>query len=89
MNPRVIEVRANEDYTLSLEFENGERKVYDVRPLLDFGVFRELKNLSYFKQVRPFMGSVSWPNGQDICPDTLYLDSKPEDKEQLCSTNRK
>ena len=77
MNPRIANVNANTDYTLLLKFKNGERKVYDMRPLLDFGVFKELKDLSYFQQVKPFMGSISWPHGQDICPDTLFLDSKP------------
>ncbi len=76
MNPRVIKVIPNDNYTLKIEFENGENKTYDMNPLLNFGVFKELKDLSYFKQVKPFMGTISWPHGQDICPDTLYLDGK-------------
>jgi hypothetical protein len=42
----------------------------------DTGVFKELKNLALFKEVKPFLGSVQWKNGQDLCPDTLYLDSE-------------
>ena len=76
MNPRVAKVIANDNYTVLVEFENGEKKIYDMNPLLGFGVFKELKDLSYFKQVRPFMGTISWPHGQDICPDTLYIDGK-------------
>lgn len=76
MNPRVIDVKAYDNYTLDIKFENGENKLYDTKPLLDFGVFRELKELSYFKQAKPFMGTIAWPHGQDICPDTLYLDSE-------------
>jgi len=76
MNPRVIKVTANDNYLLLIEFKNGEKKIYDMNPLLNFGVFKELKDLSYFKQVRPFMGTISWPHGQDICPDTLYIDGK-------------
>ena len=45
------------------------------RPLLDFGVFKELKNKQYFQQVVVNDGTVTWPNEQDICPDTLYLDA--------------
>jgi hypothetical protein len=57
-------------------------RVFDCRALLDFGVFRELHDLSYFKQVRVDGGTVVWPHDQDICPDTLYLDSrKPVDAE--------
>jgi len=43
--------------------------------LLDFGVFKELKDKHYFKRVKVIDGTVAWPHGQDICPDTLYLDS--------------
>jgi len=76
MNPRVKKVSANDNYTLQIFFENGEVKTFDMNPLLNFGVFKELKELSYFKQVRPAYGTISWPHGQDICPDTLYIDGK-------------
>ena len=76
MNPRVTKVIANDNFTLEIEFENGEKKTYDMSPFLNFGVFKELQELSYFKQVRPFMGAITWPRGQDICPDTLYLEGK-------------
>ena len=76
MNPRVISVVAKDDYKLEIEFANGEAGVYDCAPLLDFGVFQELRDLGYFKQVRAEGGTVAWPHEQDICPDTLYEDSK-------------
>ena len=76
MNPDVIKVKPRKDYTLLLTFKNGEKKVFDVKPYLDKGIFRELKDESLFKTVRPFLGSIQWKNGQDLCPDTLYLDSK-------------
>ena len=76
MNPRVRSVKALADYKLRLEFTNGEVRVYDCRPLLDRGVFQELKDPNYFEQVSVFLGSVAWPHEQDICPDTLYLASE-------------
>lgn len=75
MNPRVKTVHPDDDYILSIEFTNGEHGQYDCKPLLDFGVFSELKNLSYFKMVRVENGTVVWPHEQDICPDTVYLDT--------------
>jgi hypothetical protein len=75
MNPRVVEVTPNDNYTLTLHFNNGETGVYDCKPLLGFGVFMEFKDLAYFKRAKQFNGTVVWPNEQDICPDTLYLDS--------------
>ncbi len=80
MNPRIKEVVATDDYKLELTFTNNDHGIYDCSPLLDFGVFSELRNISYFKQARISGGTVVWPNGQDICPDTLYIDSLKTEK---------
>jgi hypothetical protein len=76
MNPRIKAVTPKDDYKLMLVFTNGEKGVYDCSRLLDSGVFKELKDINYFKKVRVVHGSVAWPHEQDICPDTLYIDSK-------------
>ncbi len=75
MYPRVKAVKPNIDYTLTIIFTNDEVKVFDVKPYLDKGIFKELTELSLFNSVRPFLGSIQWQNGQDFCPDTLYLNS--------------
>ncbi len=77
MNPRVRGVKPNPDFTITLEFDNGELRVFDVKPYLELGFFRELKEPHAFNSVRPFLGSVQWQNGQDFCPDTLYSASVP------------
>lgn len=76
MNPRVESVRPLVGYRLEITFSNGETGVYDCRPLLERGVFGELKDDAYFRQARVAGGTVVWPHDQDICPDTLYLDSE-------------
>ena len=75
MNPRVKIVAARDDHSLEITFANGEVGVFDCKPFLDFGVFRELRDLSYFRRARVEQGTVAWPHEQDICPDTLYEDS--------------
>ncbi len=75
MSPRVKAVKARDDYKLEIIFSNGEVGIYDCSHLLNFGVFTELKDKAYFQQVRVASGTVVWPHEQDICPDTLYLDS--------------
>ncbi|MDQ7091240.1 MAG: DUF2442 domain-containing protein [Methylococcales bacterium] len=75
MNPRVKSVKPLSDYQLLLEFTNDEVGIYDCKYLLDFGVFKELQDVNYFNQVRVVGGSVAWVDEQDICPDTLYLES--------------
>jgi hypothetical protein len=75
MNPRVKAVKAEDNFTLSLLFTNGERRLFDVKPYLTVGVFKTLDDPAYFRRVRVFLGSVEWPQGQDFCPDTLYEES--------------
>ncbi|MGK5092639.1 DUF2442 domain-containing protein [Deltaproteobacteria bacterium TL4] len=83
MNPRVTVVTPIADYKLELIFSNGEKGIYDCSCLLDFGVFNELKDENYFKQVKAWDGTIMWPHEQDICPDTLYLDSEKVNTNEL------
>ena len=76
MNPRVKTVKAIKNYKLDIIFDNNEEKTYDCASLLDFGVFTELRDVNYFNQVRSKSGTAAWPHNQDICPDTLHLDSQ-------------
>ena len=79
MNPRVKSVMPESNYRLRIMFTNGEKGIYDCSHLLDFGVFSELRDAAYFRQVRTADGTVVWPNKQDICPDTVYEDSYREE----------
>lgn len=87
MIPPVSSVKVVNNYRLSIEFANGECRLFDVSPYLDKGIFNELRDTDYFKQVKVAFGSIEWPNEQDFSNDTLYLlgtpvDSEPTHKEQ-------
>ena len=75
MNPRVIDVKPQKNYQLRLTVDNGETKVFDMKPYLNVSVFRELKDTKLFNSVKPVIGSIAWKHGQDLCPDTLYIES--------------
>ncbi|MGD9973470.1 MAG: DUF2442 domain-containing protein [Desulfatirhabdiaceae bacterium] len=47
---KVKSVFANNDYTLSVELSDGRSGIFDVKPYLEKGVFKELKDRNYFKQ---------------------------------------
>ena len=79
---KVISAKANDDFTLDLQFNDGKLKRFDAKPYLDFPVFRELKNLENFKQIKIAFGTVQWKNEQDISPETLYLESEEIGQEE-------
>ena len=76
MYPRIKAVKAQDDYKILLTFTNDELKIFDMKPYINKGFFKQLQDRNYFNTVKPFMDSIQWKNGQDLCPDTLYVDSQ-------------
>ena len=79
MLPRVVAVEADpEARVIVATFETGERRRYDVGPLLDRGVFRLLAAPEAFADVDvDEMGGVVWASGPDLSRDTVYLAGEP------------
>ncbi len=77
MNPYVLSVESLANYRLNLTFENGERRIFDVKPYLQRGVFVRLQNRAIFGAMRVAAGSVEWPGELDLSYDTLYIESRP------------
>ena len=46
--PAVVSVEPLTDHRLALEFDNGERRLVDISPLLELGRFRDLANPEAF-----------------------------------------
>ena len=53
-------VKPQEDYLLLLTFENGEKGQFDMKPYLDLGLFRELKDNRLFNTVRTSFDTIEW-----------------------------
>ncbi len=73
----IVEVRPLGGHRLYLRFEDGVAGELDLAGRLRFeGVFAPLKDPAVFAQVRvhPELGTVVWPNGADLDPDTLYAE---------------
>ena len=73
--PRAVDVFPLPDYRLQVAFDNGEQRIFDVKPYLRGEWFSELRDLSVFNAVRIEGLSVAWPDGQDIAPDCLYVNA--------------
>jgi len=68
----VKDVIANDDFSLTLTFEDGQRKIFDMKPYLDRGIFLELRDIDLFKTARVCFTSVAWDNDADFDPEALY-----------------
>jgi hypothetical protein len=72
--PKIHNVTATENYQLLVEFENNDKRQYDVKPLLNNEMFTELKNVAFFKNVKIEQGgyAVSWNDDIDISEYELW-----------------
>jgi Protein of unknown function (DUF2442) len=80
MNPRVTAVTPLDNHGLLLSFANGDRRRSDVRPYLSYVVFERLREPAFFALAQADHGTVGWPGGIDLDPDSVYLDSVPVDQ---------
>ena len=80
MYPSVTKVLPHDDFTLSVEFENGEEGVLDMKPHLGFGVFRRIADVEVFKTARVSFDSIEWDHGVDLDPEYVYSHCRKTEK---------
>ena len=68
---KILEAIPKENHKINIKLDNGKVGVFDVSQFLDKGIFVELKEPSYFHQVKVHGRSISWPHDQDFCADTI------------------
>jgi hypothetical protein len=71
----ITEVEVIEGHTVRLGFEDGTERTVDLDPYLHGPVFEEIRrDPAVFAAVRvdADAGTIVWPNGADLAPDTLY-----------------
>lgn len=76
----VVSVIPNADFQLDLVYANGEKRRFDMRPLLTTKPWDKVAHPKLFGMVRVDYGTVVWPGEIDIAPETLYDDSVPIDQ---------
>lgn len=69
----VVAIRYLKDYVFHVRFDNGLEGDVNFAEYLDGGpVFASLKDLAFFQKATIAGGTIAWPNGADIAPETLY-----------------
>ncbi len=76
MYKSITDVIPTDDYKLILSFDQSEKRIFDLTPILGFGKFSELQDLNVFKKVHISFDTVEWENGLDLDPEYLYEKSK-------------
>jgi hypothetical protein len=71
----IKDVKPLKDYKLIITFENGEVKIFDVKPYLDTGMFKDLRDIKIFNAVKVSFDTIEWGNGLDIDPEEVYENS--------------
>jgi len=74
--PTVIRAEYRGAYRIHLAFNDGVENTVDFSQWLDGPIFEPLKDLGYFQRFFVEGGTVTWPNGADVAPETLYARAK-------------
>ena len=72
-----IEVKPLEDFLLYIKFQNEEEKIYDMKEMLKFDFYKNLRTKENFKKVKVYGITLKWSTGEDIAPEKIYFNSIP------------
>lgn len=86
---KILSVVPNEDFTLTITFENAEKRIFDTKPYIQRNtVFGQLSDFEIFKRVyiddsnnvcwdkNPEIDSeIEWNNKIDLSGDVCYVES--------------
>ncbi len=72
--PKILSATAIDNNTLMIEFDNNQKKKYDITPLLSREIFSPLKNPAFFKAVKVEQGgyAVAWDSNIDLSEYELW-----------------
>ena len=78
MFPKLLEIKPLVNYTLWLKYDDGTVGEVDLTELTEKGVFKKIKDKTFFKQVYidKETDAVAWNEDLDLCPDSLFLKLK-------------
>ena len=69
----VKKIEYKDGYVYHILFDDGTEGDIDFEDYIDKGaVFKPFKDLQFFRKATIDGGTISWPNGVDIAPETLY-----------------
>jgi hypothetical protein len=79
---KIIKAIPLEDHKIEVLTSSGISGIFDVKPYLQGGAFKELADQSYFRLVRPAHRGIAWPHEQDFSSDTIIHDIQNSQHDQ-------
>ena len=70
--PRITKINSYDNYSIELQYDDCVKGKYDMVPYLNMSAFKELNELAYFHRVQNHGYFIAWPDGQDLCADSIY-----------------
>lgn len=74
--PTVTHADYRGGYCIHVTFNDGMESTIDFAHWLEGPIFEPLKDTGFFRRFFLDGGTVAWPNGADIAPETLYRHAK-------------
>ena len=76
--PKVRYVKAIDNHTLLVEFDNAEKRLYDAAPLFEREAFLPLRNWGFFKNVQVDSSgyAIFWNDEIDLSEYELWTNGK-------------
>lgn len=89
--PEVNRAKRVSGFIIAMRFNDGTEKHVDISQWFKGPVFKPLKNPRFFAKFFVEGGTLAWPNGVDIAPETLYdaVDVRNSTKEKPRRATRK
>lgn len=84
--PSVVQAQYRGAHRIRVVFDDGAEGTLSFRPWLQGPVFEPLRDLDYFRRFFVDGGTVAWPNGADIAPETLYAAVRTRPNKRLQPT---
>ncbi len=74
--PSVVRAEYRGEYCINLVFNDGVESTVDLAEWLEGPIFEPLRDTTFFQSFFLDGGTVTWPNGADVTPETLYERAK-------------